>query len=43
MLMAGLPNGEWRYLNLFRKIIGGREIAVDVYESAADDEYRIVR
>jgi hypothetical protein len=43
MLMAGSPNGEWRYLNLFREIIGGREIAVAIYENAADDEYRIVR
>ena len=43
LLMAGSPNGEWRYLNLFRKIIGGREIAVAIYENAADDEYRIIR
>jgi hypothetical protein len=43
MLMAGSQNAEWRYLNLFRKIIGGREIAVAIYENAADDKYRIVR
>lgn len=33
----------WCYLNLFRKIIGGLEIVVEVHENAADDEYRIVR
>jgi hypothetical protein len=39
MLLAGLPNGEWHYLNLLRKVIGGREIGLAVYEDAADDEY----
>ena len=23
--LAGLPNGEWHALNLFRKVIGGRD------------------
>src|ERR1700680_481563 len=30
-------------LNLFRKRVSGRQVAVAVYEDAADDEYRIVR
>ncbi len=42
-LLVGLPNGEWDDLNLFRKRVSGRKIAVAVYEDAADDEYRIVR
>ena len=43
MLARGLAIEEWRHLNLFRKIIRGGEIAVGVYENAADHEYRIVR
>lgn len=43
MFLAGLPNGEWHDLNLLRKVIGGREIGVAVYEDAADDEHRIGR
>ena len=39
MLVAGLPNGEWQELNVLRKVIGGREIGVAVYEDAADKEY----
>jgi hypothetical protein len=39
MLLAGLPNGEWHDLNLFRKVIGSWEIGVAVYEDSADDEY----
>jgi len=38
--MAGLRNGEWCYLNLFRKIIGGREVAVAAYENAAGERVR---
>src|SRR5437879_2621611 len=30
-------------LNLFRKRVSGRQLAVAVYEDAADDEHRIVR
>src|SRR5258708_2453692 len=36
-------NGEWDDVNLFRKRVSGRKIAVAVYEGAADDEYRIGR
>ena len=43
MSMAGLPNGEWDDLNLFRKRVSGREIAVALDEHAADNEHRIVR
>src|SRR6266576_2046326 len=42
-LLVELPNGEWDDLNLFRKRVSGRKIAVAVYEDAANDEYRIVR
>lgn len=41
ILLAGLPPGEWRNLNLFRKSIGGWEIGVVVYEDTANDEYQI--
>src|SRR5438132_3584494 len=30
-------------LNLFRERVSGRQVAVAVYEDAADDEHRIVR
>src|ERR1700689_831462 len=43
MLLAGLRNGKRDDLNLFRKSVSGREIAVALDEHAADNEYRIAR
>src|SRR5450755_736745 len=42
-LPAGWPTVEWHELNLLRKRIGGREVAVAVHEHAPNFEYRIVR
>lgn len=32
VLLAGLPNGEWHKLNLFRKMKGRRQVAVAAHE-----------
>jgi hypothetical protein len=42
MSLARLPNGEWNNPNLFRKFIGGREVAVALDEHAAENEHGIV-
>ena len=43
MLLAGLPNGERYDLNLFRKLVRSREIAVALNEYATYNNHGIVR
>ena len=43
MLLAGLPNVEWDDLNLFRKRVSGREVAIARNEHPTDNEHGIVR
>src|SRR6516165_11410896 len=43
MLLAGLPNGERHDLNLFRKRVRSREIAVALNEYATYNNHGIVR
>ena len=38
----GLLGGKWRELNLLRKIISGREVAIAVNEDSTNNEHRIV-
>jgi hypothetical protein len=42
VLLGGLPMGEWHDLNLFRKVKGGRKVAVAINKDAPDHEHRLV-
>jgi hypothetical protein len=35
--VAGLPNSWWHDLNLFRKGIGGRQVAISFHEHSSDE------
>jgi len=43
VLLAGLPNGEWHDLNLSRKVIGGREVAISFHEHSSDEQDQVAR
>jgi ADP-ribosylglycohydrolase len=42
MLLARLSGSEGRKLNLFRKVIGGREVAISFHEHSSDEQDRVV-
>jgi hypothetical protein len=43
VLLAGLPNGKWHDLNLFREVIGGCEVAISFHEHSSDEQNQVAR